>query len=106
MKLYWSINSIPELADLPKQNRGKAWRNTYLKHWFKVGFLPILIVAVSFVAGTFFGQNYSGHFGRAICAVIAVGISGFIAWEIEANMIRPYLREDLKSNEKTNQPSL
>jgi hypothetical protein len=102
MKLYWSIKSIPELADLPKQNRKTAWKNTYLKHWIKVGLLPTLIVMVCVIAGSVFAENHYGHLGGLICAGIAGGIGGFIGWEITANMIRPYLREYLNSNVKPN----
>jgi hypothetical protein len=102
MKLYWSINSIPELADLPKQNLRRVWRSVYLKHWFKIGFLPALIVPICAIAIDTLSENYYGHFGRLICVCIGGGIGGLIGWEITANMIRPYLREYLNSNVKTN----
>ena len=30
MKLYWSYNSIPELADLPKEKRKEIWQECHL----------------------------------------------------------------------------
>ncbi|MGD0573111.1 MAG: hypothetical protein ABSB11_08840 [Sedimentisphaerales bacterium] len=102
MKFYWSINSIPELAGLPKQNRKKAWRKTHLKYFFKVGVISTVLDVFFIVVGCLFGQIYYGFGGGLIGIVIAGGIGGTIAWELEANLIRPCLREYLNSNVKAN----
>jgi Na+/H+-dicarboxylate symporter len=106
MKLYWSLKSFPELADLPKQKREEVWTNTYKKHWFKIKILPAITFGLCAVAGVAYGNTHYGYFGKYCGAIIGSGIGWCIAWQITVAIIRPYIREYLISHGKTNQSSL
>ena len=102
MKLYWSIKSIPELADLPKEKRDEVWKTCYITNW-KVRFLPSLIMPVFMASGILFALSYFYRFiliGAIIAGAVSV-IGWAIGWETTVIMIRPYLRKNLISNEKT-----
>ena len=67
--IYWTINSIPELAKLPREERQKVWRSYYWQA-FKTEFSPtagvISIVALAQMGNTFnesFGHFIGGIFG-------------------------------------------
>lgn len=95
MKLYWSINSIPELADLPKEKRKEVWRECCLKNrrnW------RVLIIGVA-ICGIFGGIGSVIEKGP-IGAMIASTVGVFIVWQIEAAAIRHHIREYLNSHGK------
>jgi hypothetical protein len=103
MKLYWSINSIPELTDLPNEKRKEVWavcQSRCFRNW-QTG-ISIVLMGVCIAAGIKLGKFYYGHIGGIIGAVIAGGIGGSIIWEIKVNIVRPHIREYLSSHEKTN----
>jgi hypothetical protein len=107
VKLYWSYNSIPELADLPKEKRKVVWKSCHLKvfqHWLT--WFSFLISGICVAAGIALGDFYYGRMGGIIGGAIAGGIGGFIAWEIKVAKVRPYIREYLNTYEQTNQQSL
>lgn len=107
MKLYWSLKSIPELADLSKEKRDEVWKTCYITNW-KVRFLPSLIMPVFMFAGILFALSYFHGF-ILIGAIIAGAVSGIgwaIGWEITVNMMRPYVREYLKYYDQNTKPSL
>jgi hypothetical protein len=47
------------------------------------------------------GEFCYGRIGSIIGAAIAGGIGGVIVWEVNAVMVRPYIREYLSLNGKT-----
>jgi hypothetical protein len=103
MKLYWSYNSIPELADLPKEKRKEIWHACHLKglaHWQTWG--ACLVCGLCCVTGSELGKLCYGRIGGFIGAMIAGGLGGLIAWEVTATMVRPHIREYLSSYGKTN----
>jgi uncharacterized membrane protein len=102
VKLYWSLKSIPELADMPKEQRKEVWRKCRLKSGHK---RQSIIIAIMFaILGCIFGivcsvNGYS--FNKGLVAAIAIGfIFGFIYGQIEAISIRPHIREYLNSHDK------
>jgi lipopolysaccharide export LptBFGC system permease protein LptF len=102
MKLYWSYNSIPELADLSNEKRNEIWKTCYATNW-KVRFLSSLIMPVFMFVGILIALSYFRHtLVGMIIAVVITSIGWYIGWQITVNMIRPYLRKYLKSNVKTN----
>lgn len=55
MKVYWSLKSIPELADLPSGERRRLWRACWGKvvwHWQVLLVFGVLVPAMS-VAGMY-----------------------------------------------------
>ncbi len=85
MKIYWGLESIPELKDIPHDKRGKVWRLGYKKSfrhwqvWFGL-FLTGLCAAI--------GSYYFGLIGSAIGG----GIGGFIFGQIVVHTARPYIQ--------------
>jgi len=88
MKIYWNYNSIPEVKDLSKEDRKKAWAYAYKKcfrHWQT--YLGLIICG--FCAG--FGSFISG--GSVFGAGIGGGVGGFIFGQIATVVARDYLAE-------------
>lgn len=87
MQFYWSINQIPELKDLTKEQAKQAWQYCYKAHalkkwqsWVSLGILGILVSV---------GQRYFGIIGSAVGAGLGGGIFGLTA----TNILRPHLAE-------------
>jgi Mn2+/Fe2+ NRAMP family transporter len=105
MKLYWSLNSIPELANLPKERRKEIWKPCRLKclaSWpFWVSMIAIIVVWLVMLSklGYFYSDN---HIIGLIWGVIVSVIVSFIMQQVEFALVRPYIREYLISHEKTN----
>jgi hypothetical protein len=99
MKLYWSLKSIPELADLPKEKRMEVWRACHpkdIKHWqtwISFGFLGICVFL-----GMAFGKFYIRIIGQTIGGIIALWIWFIIFWQIKVSVVRPHIREYLNSH--------
>jgi hypothetical protein len=102
MKLYWTYNSIPELADLPKDKRKEVWATCHRKMLHRYIWVACVIGAVCVPAGMIIGESYFGRIGGIIEAMIAGGIGGLIIGEVKVAMTRPHIREYLISHEKTN----
>jgi hypothetical protein len=101
MKLYWSINSIPELADLPKEKRKEVWKSCHIKcflHWQI--WASAVLFGLGVAAGSALGEFYYGRIGGTIGAAIAGGIVGIIGWEIKVSVVRPLIRVYLNSHDK------
>jgi len=106
MKLYWSYNSIPELADLPKEKRKEIWKSCCLKCFANFPFwcstknaiaLVWLVIVMPLVI------YYSNHHMIGLIGFVLVGaIIGFILWQVEIALVKPYIRECLNSNVNTN----
>jgi len=86
--IYWTINSIPELAKLPREEGQKLWRSYYWKV-FKTKFAPmtglIAIVALAQMGSTFnpsFGHFIGGAFG------------GFLFWQVMMESIHSSIKDD------------
>ena len=102
MKLYWSYNSIPELANLPKENRKEVWAACHPKIFRRSIWISMIIAAVCIPLGIEIGKSYFGGIAGLIVAVIIGGIVGALIWQVQAAMAMPYIREYLNSNVKTN----
>jgi hypothetical protein len=107
MLIYWTRSSIPELAALPKSERGRAWRACYFKafrHWQT--WFGLLVCGICAAAGHVIGGEFvtepakSSSFRsveyfadpKLIGAAIGGGIGGFIYSQIAVHQVRPYLR--------------
>nr|WP_310616407.1 hypothetical protein [Pantoea cypripedii] len=91
MRIYWTLKSIPELAKISSQQRGKRWRNAYrstFRHWETSAGLVLL----GLLAGT--GSHF---FGAAGAAVIA-GLGGFLYSQIVIYVARKYYRHRLSGD--------
>ena len=100
MKMYWSLRSVPELADLPPAERRRLWRECWgkvLRHWqvwllfllFYSGLLGVLVVAawLALVVGL----------GWPLALILVSGVwggaFGFLLDQVSIPLARPYLRQ-------------
>jgi hypothetical protein len=110
MKLYWSYNSIPELADLPKEKRKEVWKTCHLKCWtswpFWITTVAIIVIGTMVGGATLRKLGYfcsDNHYIMGSFWAGAIGIFiTFIITQVEISLARPYIREYLNSNVKTN----
>jgi hypothetical protein len=109
MNIYWSIYSIPELVDLPKEKRKEIWhecRGKVFHHW-QTWFL-LLMQVVLIVVAIELVRSYFGSF-NAVGLIVLIIISGLIAGVIAHFRIyinRSDIREYLKSYGQNIKPSL
>jgi hypothetical protein len=91
MRIYWGYGSIPELAKLPREERGKAWRTAYRRAFRRWQMWAALIVPIAL--GVALGQLLDLRFGSldlgsAIGAGIGGGVFGLLATAIVAHDLR------------------
>jgi hypothetical protein len=102
MKFYWTIDNIPELAVLPKEERGKIWRRYFTKgfrHWQTwAGWLLCSLFGGLWTALLIIISESSSPYKYPffILPFVLASITGGIAASIHTEQIRPYLREYLK----------
>lgn len=97
MRLYWSIRSIPELADLPERDRERLWRRGYRA---SLGSRRTKIAAVVGLglaaAGLAAGRPWTTGLGALAGAGILFQVSVAEArpfWRAERNALRRHVVE-------------
>jgi hypothetical protein len=89
VKIFWTLKSIPELADLDLWERGSRWRRAYksaFRHWQTWAGLAI--------CGTF---GYAGAYFFGIAgSVIMSGLGGFVYGQIVTNVVLKHYRHRLR----------
>ena len=105
MKLYWSLKSIPELADLPNKQRKEIWKSCRLKCLMTWPFWGSTITIIVFwlVILTKLGYFYRDrHLIGLIWGAVISAIVVFIMWQVEIALVKPYIRKYLISHGKRN----
>ena len=104
MKLYWSLKSIPELADLPKKDRYEIWKACYSMVWrsWKSIILHIILIILFISVLTVIYNTFDKFIIGLLVAVSIGAICGFIEQQVAIYIIRPHIREYLSSHGKTN----
>ena len=91
--IYWTLDSIPELALLPKDERRPLWLSYYWKI-FRTRFAPwtglIAVMAFSQI-----GRSFDESLGH----IIGGAIGGFLFWQVIMETIHSYIKEDTKVDE-------
>ena len=114
MKIYTSLKSIPELADLSPQERMIAWHSCQGKtnaHWQTwVGSFVALLVALAVGGGILYLFIVFSHqtlgvlptffIGGFVGGVIIVGVFQFLRRIVVFGQVGPYLKEYLEETEK------
>jgi hypothetical protein len=101
MKLYWSYNSIPELADLPEKDRYEICKACFKEsnlYQYRYLILFILLTSVS----TIIYNTFNGFIVVLLVALITGGIIGIMGQQAAIYMLRPRIREYLILHGKTN----
>ena len=85
MRIYWTIESIPELKTLSKRERKRIWREAYRNSWnhWQAG-AALLLLGLCVCIG--------GIMGGAWGAGIGGGIGAMIFHQIMIVIMRPYLK--------------
>jgi hypothetical protein len=95
MKLYWSVDQIPELAGLSPEQKKQAMQFCIKKYAFRLWQLWLCIfvlVALTLVAKSII--QFSGTIADAITGFI----SGGFAWLTVLNSLRPQLNDYARKN--------
>jgi hypothetical protein len=103
MKLYFSIKSIPELANLPEEKQKEVWRKCsgkYWQHWQT--WFATLVLCACFALGQAVGMRFGGIPWRILCVFIGSFIGGVILNQTITSVVRSHIREYLSSYGKTN----
>lgn len=98
MNVYWHLKNVPELSQLPPEERLRRWRRVYPKtfrHWETwAGFL-VLFVGVSL------GRYIGGSYGHTFIGGLVGGIIGAnVLWQTAINVARRHYPEVLLSDER------
>ncbi len=104
MKIYWSINSIPELAGLSPNEQNKVWRSCVwkcYKHWQTwVGLvLGAAIGGIGAIVAIWLIPDSVpvGLIERMLIIAPFGGIGGLILGQIAIHQTRPYLKAYVES---------
>jgi hypothetical protein len=101
MTMYWTLRSIPELADLPASQRQRLWRTCYVygfRHWQT--WLGLLLCSACISIGVFASILLSRTMPPdqlfIWLSIVPGGLGGGIGVSIHthviAHQLRPYLR--------------
>ncbi len=92
MKIYWTISSVPELAELAKNERRRLWRRYFWKI-FQTRWSPwaglIMVAAV-----VQFGRSLNEAWGGIIGGLIG----GFIFVQVLMEALHYYVRQENELN--------
>ena len=96
MRIYWTVRQIPELAALPRAERGVVWRRAYaraFRHWQTWAGL----VSCGALAGV--GGYVGGLLGHAyVGAGVGGGVGGFVFWQVVIHVILSHYKHLLTSD--------
>jgi hypothetical protein len=98
MSLYWSVKSIPELAAIPKEERGQILKECDLTNLEKTGAFWRLLALPFVLAGVFLGGICGGQIGRIIGVVIGGIIGALVGTQIEIAIVRSRIRRHISSH--------
>ncbi len=97
MRWYWSVTSLPELADLPADQRWQHSRRCYwsiLRHW---QVWAAMLVAGVFPLGGVLAGGYlltQSLWTALLGLAIGCGVGGFFFLQIACAYLRPHLRAE------------
>src|SRR5713101_3009805 len=95
MKIYWTFNQIPELRDLPCDQRYRVWRASCDTPKFR-GINAFAVVTVMVPVVWLISQAKMPTWTAAVLAGMSAGIISFIVEQVQFERIRPSVREYLK----------
>lgn len=94
MQIFWTIDQIPELQGLSKEQIKEAWQFCYKKYAFKHWQSWVSLFAVGILVAI--GGSRFGIIGSAIGGGLGGGIFGFTT----TNLLRPHLQDYVNSHFK------
>lgn len=108
MKIYWSLKSIPELADLPEEKHKEILKECGLTDLEKTGAFWKLLALPFALAGITLGKICGGKIGSILGLVIGGVIGVIVLQQIQVYIVRSRVRKNLLVYKygKTNKKSL
>jgi hypothetical protein len=106
MKIYWSLNSVPEFTNIDSTMRNKAWRSCCyksLRHWQIWAIEIFLIVAIipTIQLYDFLERTYGMNLWVFVSVfTIYATVTTCISINIHIEFTRPYLKKYLDENNK------
>lgn len=95
MKLYWSIDKIPELAGLSPEQKKQALQFCLKKHAFKLWQAWLCFFVMIFLG---LAIRSSLQFTGSIADAITGGVTGLIVWLTLINALRPHFQNYARKN--------
>ncbi len=87
MRLFWSVRSIPELADLPERQREKLWRRGYRASLARRPTQIALVFAIGLAA--------AGYVSALPWATATGAVAGaLLLFQVAVAQARPFWREE------------
>jgi hypothetical protein len=96
MNVYWHLKNVPELSQVPREERRRRWRRVYPKtfhHWETWAGLLVLVAGISL--GRHIGTSYGHTF---IGGVIGGYFGGAVLWQTALYVARRHYSEVLRSD--------
>ncbi len=103
MKIYWTIKSIPELSNLPDEERRRIWRRCWAKAsgnwktWIELCALCSTLALFTW----FFGRTW-GLLGGIIGGIIVGSVLGLIWAQVVIRKTIPHIRAEIDSGRQAN----
>jgi hypothetical protein len=99
MNIYWTLRQIPELRDLPKDQRSRVWRHFYFRD-YKVKMIDLLgSVAVAAPGMWLLTQVDHPTSSATLFCALSMGLILVIVGQVRLRLLRPSIREYLKAHE-------
>ena len=98
MRIYWTVNSVPELSGLPVEEKARlwrvCWRKSYCNWWPWIAFVSLGIIAA--LASYFVAKRFPDN-QLVICAMplIGCGVASVVFGQILMYGARKHLRIDM-----------
>lgn len=101
MNIYWSLKSIPELAELSGKERKEIWLRCLAKTYrnWRTWLTGLAFTACVAVITYVLVQNLNYRVAALLSGLFG-GIGALISFQFQARTVRPYIRRELKLPEE------
>jgi hypothetical protein len=99
MKIYWTFNQIPELRDLPWDQRYRVWQACCDTSKFRVINVFAVLSVIVVVFWLIFQVKMLSSTAQVLIYAISMGITHLIVSRVQLERHRPSIREYLKEHE-------
>ena len=103
MKIYWTIKSIPELSQLPDEERKAIWRRCCARatgNWKT--WIEFLVLCTTFFYCTGFFARTWGLWGAVSGSIIVGSVAGVIWVQVVIRKTIPHIRAEVNSDRQAN----
>ena len=98
MKIYWTYHQIPELRDLPWDERYRVWRASCDTSKFRVINVFAVLTVIVVVCWLIIHVKTLSWTAQVLAYLISMGITFLIVSRVQLERLRPSIREYLKEH--------